>query len=184
MYADSETGLYYWNSRYYDPKTGRGISPDQMSVAEHVARWQANLGLPNRPPLEINPYVYTANNPLRWIDLGGFESESPNVDPSISDPSVPEPGLGGVYPEALIPIGRVAQGATKAAQTCVKALPKAGELCRKGKLVALLLGALCSPSKDGDFKQTRGPVRDMTRVEQITRKSGTSQQQKASGPPK
>jgi uncharacterized protein RhaS with RHS repeats len=25
QYFDSETGLYYWGSRYYDPKTGRGI---------------------------------------------------------------------------------------------------------------------------------------------------------------
>jgi RHS repeat-associated protein len=71
MYSDSETGLYYWNSRYYDPKTGRGISPDRMSVAEHVARWKANMGTPGQPPLEINPYVYVANNPLRWTDPSG-----------------------------------------------------------------------------------------------------------------
>jgi RHS repeat-associated protein len=74
MYADSETGLYYWGSRYYDPKTGRGISPDRMSVAEHVRRWRANMGSPYRLPLEINPYVYVANNPLRWIDRYGFEA--------------------------------------------------------------------------------------------------------------
>jgi RHS repeat-associated protein len=74
MYADAETGLYYWGARYYDPKTGRSISADRMSVAEHVARWQANQGRPNRPPLEINPYVYVANNPLKWIDRFGFEA--------------------------------------------------------------------------------------------------------------
>jgi RHS repeat-associated protein len=71
MYSDSETGLYYWGARYYDPKTGRGLSPDRMSVAEHVARWQANMGMPGQPPLEINPYVYVANNPLRWTDPSG-----------------------------------------------------------------------------------------------------------------
>jgi RHS repeat-associated protein len=68
MYADAETGLYYWGARYYDPKTGRGIQPDGMSVAEHVQRWQANMRSPTRLPLEINPYVYVANNPLKWID--------------------------------------------------------------------------------------------------------------------
>jgi RHS repeat-associated protein len=71
MYADQETGLYYNWFRYYDPKTGRGIQPDRMSVAEHVARWQAGMGMPGQPPLEINPYAYVANNPLRWVDPFG-----------------------------------------------------------------------------------------------------------------
>jgi RHS repeat-associated protein len=74
QYFDQETGLYYWGARYYDPKTGRGISADGMSVAEHVQRWQVNLGISNRPPLEINPYAYVANNPLRWIDPTGFDA--------------------------------------------------------------------------------------------------------------
>ena len=43
MYADQETGLYYWGARYYDPKIGRGISADRMSVAEHVEKWRAKV---------------------------------------------------------------------------------------------------------------------------------------------
>jgi RHS repeat-associated protein len=74
QYFDSETGLHYWGARYYDPKTGRGISADGMSVAEHVARWREKLGAPNQPPLELNPYAYVVNNPLRWIDLTGFDA--------------------------------------------------------------------------------------------------------------
>src|SRR3989344_1992656 len=75
MYAHQETGLYYWGARYYDPRTGRGISADGMSVAAHVRRWQANMGMPGQPPLELNPYVAVANNPLRWIDPDGFETK-------------------------------------------------------------------------------------------------------------
>jgi RHS repeat-associated protein len=82
MYADAETGLYYWGARYYDPKTGRGIQPDRMSVAEHVQRKLANLGRLNQPPLELNPYVYAANNPLRWIDPTGFVNVAPEYGPS------------------------------------------------------------------------------------------------------
>jgi RHS repeat-associated protein len=77
QYFDSETGLYYWGARYYDPKTGRGISADRMSVAEHVERWKANLGVLGQPPLEINPYAYVANNPLRWIDPLGLAANPP-----------------------------------------------------------------------------------------------------------
>ncbi len=67
MYADSETGLYYnWNN-YYDSKSGRWITADKMSIAEHVQRWKTGKGL-----LELNPYVPVLNNPLRWTDPTGL----------------------------------------------------------------------------------------------------------------
>jgi RHS repeat-associated protein len=72
QYFDAETGLHYNNARYYDPKTGRSISADRKSVAEHVQRWQENMGSRMRLPLEINPYVYVANNPIRWVDPTGL----------------------------------------------------------------------------------------------------------------
>ncbi len=74
QYFDAETGLHYNGTRYYDPKIGRGISADRKSVTEHVRRWQANMGSPTRLPLEINPYVYVANNPLKYIDPSGLDA--------------------------------------------------------------------------------------------------------------
>lgn len=85
-YHDTETGLIYNGDNYYDPRTGRWIKPDGMSVAEHVERWRLGL-VPGRPPLEINPYVRALNNPLRWIDSTGFEATVPS-------PSLPAPGTG------------------------------------------------------------------------------------------
>lgn len=55
MYADSETGLYYNNARYYDPKIGRYISSDPIGL---------DGGL--------NTYAYTYNNPLRYTDPSGL----------------------------------------------------------------------------------------------------------------
>lgn len=42
-----------------------------MSVAAHVDRWLWMMGTADHPPLEINPYVALANNPLRWTDPTG-----------------------------------------------------------------------------------------------------------------
>lgn len=50
----------------------RFLSPDRMGEAWHVQRYRAYLGVPGQPPLEINPYVAVANNPLRWIDPTGL----------------------------------------------------------------------------------------------------------------
>jgi RHS repeat-associated protein len=45
QYFDSETGLHYWGARYYDPKTGRGITADRMNVASPGKRGRSG------PPL-------------------------------------------------------------------------------------------------------------------------------------
>ncbi|GAB4507097.1 MAG: hypothetical protein Tsb0026_01240 [Sulfuricaulis sp.] len=71
MYCDPETSLCIAGDRYYDPKSGRWITADRMSIAWHVERWKANMGKSTRIPLEANPYVYVANNPLRWVDRTG-----------------------------------------------------------------------------------------------------------------
>jgi RHS repeat-associated protein len=54
---DSNTGLFYFGARYYDPGIGRFLSVDPL--AEKSLAW--------------SPYVYTKNNPLRFIDPDGNE---------------------------------------------------------------------------------------------------------------
>jgi RHS repeat-associated protein len=57
QYFDSETGLHYnWN-RYYQPETGRYVTPDPIGLAGGV-----------------NPYIYTDANPINWTDRLGLEA--------------------------------------------------------------------------------------------------------------
>ena len=60
-YYDAETGLYYLNSRYYDPETGRFISPDSLKYLDPTY----NNGL--------NLYTYCGNNPVMHVDPNGHE---------------------------------------------------------------------------------------------------------------
>ena len=60
-YYDAETGLYYLNSRYYDPETGRFISPDSLKYLDPTY----NNGL--------NLYTYCGNNPVMHVDPNGYE---------------------------------------------------------------------------------------------------------------
>ena len=55
---DSDLGLYYLNSRYYDPNTGRFINAD---------------GQLNNTILGYNQYTYCENNPIMYVDYTGSE---------------------------------------------------------------------------------------------------------------
>ena len=57
-YYDTETGLYYLQSRYYNPEVARFISEDTVrGVLED--------------PLSLNLYTYVHNNPLKYYDPDG-----------------------------------------------------------------------------------------------------------------
>ena len=60
-YYDSETGLYYLQSRYYDPSIGRFISADTIDV----------LSVSPTELTDKNLFAYCDNNPVTRADNGG-----------------------------------------------------------------------------------------------------------------
>ena len=60
-YYDHETSLYYLNSRYYDPRTGRFINVDEIEILENTNNFANGLNL----------YAYCLNNPVNDIDSEG-----------------------------------------------------------------------------------------------------------------
>ena len=63
--VDVETGLYYFGARYYDPRISLWYGVDPMT---------------EKHP-DYNPFAYTANNPIRFIDPDGrdwYEDENCN----------------------------------------------------------------------------------------------------------
>ncbi len=56
-YYDSETGLYYLKSRFYDPATGRFVNADSVVTTSSL--------------LGTNLYTYCFNNPIRYTDSSG-----------------------------------------------------------------------------------------------------------------
>lgn len=59
QYYDSETGLHYNYHRYYDPKTGRYMTPDPIGLAGG-----------------INPFAYCGNDPVNGMDPWGLMSQA------------------------------------------------------------------------------------------------------------
>ena len=64
-YWDSETSLYYLQSRYYDPQVGRFINADAIDVCIATQSDQIN---------GLNLYAYCMNNPVMCSDSTGMSS--------------------------------------------------------------------------------------------------------------
>jgi RHS repeat-associated protein len=69
QYYDTETGLHYnWN-RYYDPETGRYMRVDPVSEGPNL-------------------YLYVQNNPLKYVDPKGLNTERVQNNTEDQQPSV------------------------------------------------------------------------------------------------
>lgn len=79
-YYDSETGMYYIQSRYYDPDLCRFISADDFE----------NLST-NKKQL-TNTYLYCFNNPIMYIDYNGEYPQLNEVPPPSSGYKAPKGG--------------------------------------------------------------------------------------------
>ena len=60
-FYDTDTGLYYLKTRYYDPEVGRFINMDAVDYADPLTLGGLNL------------YAYCNNNPVMYIDPTGHE---------------------------------------------------------------------------------------------------------------
>ncbi|MCK0203251.1 hypothetical protein MWN41_09525 [Ornithobacterium rhinotracheale] len=72
---DSETGLYYYGARYYDPKVSLWLNVDPLMIRDEVFDDEnsTNGGVFN--PMNNSVYSFSYQNPIRYIDPDG---ECPN----------------------------------------------------------------------------------------------------------
>ena len=63
-FYDSETNLYYLQSRYYDPEVGRFINADDTNYISF-----------DNSLLSLNIFIYCNDNPVNYVDLLGYQAE-------------------------------------------------------------------------------------------------------------
>jgi RHS repeat-associated protein len=68
---EDDGGLMDFGARFYDPRVGRFISPDPIQDISSSR--------------SVNPYVYCANNPLRYTDKFGLSHERPEWNVGADD---------------------------------------------------------------------------------------------------
>lgn len=77
---DSDTGLYYYGARYYNPRISTWYGVDPLAVynpvmeTEFYGDGQHNDGVFFWG--NLNPYMYTYQNPIRYIDPNGKQVDT------------------------------------------------------------------------------------------------------------
>src|SRR5690606_26824073 len=77
---DSETSLYYYGARYYNPRVSNWLSVDPIALwqpvqeIEHYIEGQHNGGYFN--PKNMSVYGYTYQNPVRYVDPNGKQVDA------------------------------------------------------------------------------------------------------------
>ena len=146
-YYDIETGLYYLQSRYYDPEVGRFISADAFAV----------LGATPMDVTDKNLFAYCDNNPVMRIDNGGefwhilagaiIGSVSNLISAAVAQ--MTEPDELGLFDLAQVLVSSVIGGAEGA---CTAALPA-------GKVVfSTVFGAVDSIASDLIDKKSKKEI--------------------------
>lgn len=88
---DTETGLYYYRARYYDPNSGKFLGEDS-----------------GRFPGGVNFYRYAVNDPIKYVDPFGLCPPTLNQRLGLGARGVVNLGIG---------VGKIAVGLTVTAET-------------------------------------------------------------------
>ena len=89
---DTETGLYFYRARSYDPLTGRFLQEDPLNLASVKLPQQIHsfprLEQPTLQlmiPSHLHPYGYVGNNPVNFVDSLGLQQQPANSCVSKAD---------------------------------------------------------------------------------------------------
>jgi len=138
--SDPQHASKYYRARYYDPKVGRFISEDPLSVEV-------------RPTGELNAYAYVANNPVNMLDPWGLQACPPKKKGS---------DCSGEYVECITR-RKIVAGAARAAcaALCIKFAGPAQIQCQAA-CTATISGnlALALNTCDVQYKQCSKNARD------------------------